>query len=204
MPIRVPSFGSPQERASAVTDPFAHLRAQQPNALPPDPNYDPNDPFAHLRKRVDEDRNVVRYIGNILEGSARALYVTFTDPDENESPETQAMRYAIARVQEGGGEIAFNDFVHAFSKTFKDLGATWRRIQEDPVAFKEQIKENGIGVLVNEFAMAFVQPIGDLIEADTGVQMATGEYRALTPEEQADRYKNFIGFIAGLGVGKAL
>src|SRR5690606_40603393 len=68
-----------------------------------DLNYDPNDPFAHLRKRVDEDRNVGRYIANILEGSARALYATFTDPDENESPETQAMRYAIARVQEGGG-----------------------------------------------------------------------------------------------------
>jgi len=204
MPIRVPSFGSPQDRASAVTDPFAHLRAQQPNMLPPDPNYDPNDPFAHLRKQVGEDRNVFRYVGNILEGSARALYATFTDPREGESPETQAMRYAIARVKEGGGEIAFNDFVHAFGKTFDDLGATWRQIKEDPVAFAQQIKENGIGTLVNEVAMAFVQPIGDLIEADSGVQMATGEYRALTPEEQATRYKNFIGFVAGMGVGRAL
>jgi hypothetical protein len=52
---------------------------------------------------------------------------------------------------------------------------------------------------VGGVALALTKPANELMEVISGLDLSSGEHRRLLPEEQAERYKDIVGAVAGFG-----
>lgn len=129
--------------------------------------------------------------------------VPFSDPRTDPEIFKIAQTLSTAQQTGGGAGITLSDFGNVFGKMFGNVKDQLKMVLDSPGTAGAQIAHDLPGFL-GGIAKAFVTPIGDLAELQTGVQLSGDDVRALTPEEKANRIKNVVATGAMLAVGAGL
>lgn len=156
--------------------------------------------FDYLKPKAPiEPMGFFEYTRNMATG-LYDLYSAITP----EAPKNERQLGLVQLLSERGevDPITMEDFKLTFQKTFADLKNTAQVLKDSPGEMKEALFGNPAAT-VGQLAKFIVEPIGDLIEAGTAVQLSDGSYRHLTAEERANKIKNGVAFAASLGVGAA-
>lgn len=133
--------------------------------------------------------------GSAADVQIARLRAGYGDPEDLE----KAVKYDQAAKQRSGpwldtsvGDATKTLFKQVFAEPVKQLGIALR----DPVAFATAIKENPSAIITG-----LEKPFGDFFEAAVGIDVTSGEYRPLMPEERQERLENAAGFTASLAAG---
>lgn len=178
-------------------------------ARPPQPKTDPAADFGWAATGQEQKpQGFMDYVGNVAKNFYKVTHVQDKEQLQQYgvqtmfSPEEQLIReqLQIAKQTGGGAGITANDFLHMFGKIFESGQETVEKITSAPGGFMRGLKHDPTGT-AGQILKGLAQPIGDLFELGSRVQLSENDIRALTPEEKAERIKNVVATTAMMAVG---